>query len=167
MDLWIEKLGTKIPSVKQPYKLKLIISLKTVSLQIHDQECSWTVSCQAPLSMEFSRQEYWSGQPFPSLGDLSDPVFQLWSPTLQADSLPSEAPGKPENALGFTKARGSDQGYNCTVVCRQLWPTQYQPGDQNRRGLTPYQDQLGVSPRPLVGGWVSVVNIQSPVMPSF
>ena len=33
----------------------------------------WTVACQAPLSMEFSRQEYWSGQPFPSLGDLPDP----------------------------------------------------------------------------------------------
>ena len=48
------------------------------------------------LSMEFSRQEYWSGVPFPSPGDLPDPGVELRSPALQADSLPSEPPGKPE-----------------------------------------------------------------------
>ena len=46
--------------------------------------------------MEFSRQEYWSGLPFPSPADLPDPEIQPRSPTLQADSLPSELPGKPE-----------------------------------------------------------------------
>ena len=45
--------------------------------------------------MEFSRLEYWSGLPFPSPGDLSDPGIELRSPTLQSDSLPSEPPGKP------------------------------------------------------------------------
>ena len=50
---------------------------------------------QAPLSMEFSRQEYWSGQPFPSPGDPPDPETDSRSPTLKADSLPSEPPGKP------------------------------------------------------------------------
>ena len=40
--------------------------------------------------MGFPRQEYWSGLPFPSLGDLPDPGIELWSPTLQADTLPSE-----------------------------------------------------------------------------
>ena len=45
--------------------------------------------------MEFSRQEYWSGLPFPSPGDLPDPGIEHWPPTLQADSLPSEPPGKP------------------------------------------------------------------------
>ena len=45
--------------------------------------------------MEFSRQEYWSGLPFPSSGDLSDPEIEPMSPALQADSLPSEPPGKP------------------------------------------------------------------------
>ena len=44
--------------------------------------------------MEFCRQESWSGLPFPSLGDLPDPGLELWSPTLQADGLPSEPPGK-------------------------------------------------------------------------
>ena len=52
----------------------------------------WTVACQAPLSMEFSRQEYWSGLPFPSQGDLPDPGIKPRSPTMQADSLPSEPP---------------------------------------------------------------------------
>ena len=47
----------------------------------------WTVACQAPLSMEFSRQEYWSGLPFPSPGDLPDPGIEPGSPTLQADLL--------------------------------------------------------------------------------
>ena len=55
----------------------------------------WIVACQVPLSMEFSRQEYWTGLPFPSLGDLPNPGIKPWSPALQADSLPSEPPGKP------------------------------------------------------------------------
>ena len=50
----------------------------------------WTIACQAPLSMEFSRQEYWSGLPFPSPGDLPNPGIKLESPALQADSLLSE-----------------------------------------------------------------------------
>ena len=58
-------------------------------------EILWTVACQAPLFMGLSRQEYWSGLPFPSPGHLPDPVIEPGSPTLQADSLPSELPGKP------------------------------------------------------------------------
>ena len=54
----------------------------------------WTVACQAPLSMRFSRQEYWSGLPFPSSGHLPDPGIKPRFPVLQADSLPSEPPGK-------------------------------------------------------------------------
>ena len=54
----------------------------------------WTVAYQAPQSMEFSRQEYWSGLPFPSPGDLPNPGIEPGSPTLQADTLPSEPPGK-------------------------------------------------------------------------
>ena len=52
----------------------------------------WTVAHQAPLSMGFSRREFWSGLPFPSPGDLSDPGTEPRSPALQADSLP----GKPQ-----------------------------------------------------------------------
>ena len=54
----------------------------------------WTVAYQAPLSMGFSRQEYWSGLPFPSPGDLPDPGIEPGSPALQADDLPSKPPGK-------------------------------------------------------------------------
>ena len=54
-----------------------------------------TVAHQAPLSMGFSGQEYWSGLPFPSPGDLPDPEIKSRSPALQADSLPFEPPGKP------------------------------------------------------------------------
>ena len=49
----------------------------------------WTVACQAPLSMEFSRQEYWSGLPCPSPGDLPNPGIESRSPTLLAYSLPT------------------------------------------------------------------------------
>ena len=54
----------------------------------------WTVVCQVPLSMEFSRQEYWSRLPFPSPGDLPHPEIKPESPTLQADFVPSESQGK-------------------------------------------------------------------------
>ena len=55
----------------------------------------WSVACQAPLSMEFSRQEYWSGLPIPSPEDLPDPGIEPRSPSLQADAIPSEPPAKP------------------------------------------------------------------------
>ena len=55
----------------------------------------WTVAYQAPLSMGFSRQEYWSGLPFPSPGDLPDPGIEPGFPTLEADALTSEPPAKP------------------------------------------------------------------------
>ena len=50
----------------------------------------WTVARQAPLFVGFSRQEYWSGLPFPSPGDLPDPGIEPGSPALQADSLLTE-----------------------------------------------------------------------------
>ena len=50
----------------------------------------WTVARQAPLTMGFSRQEYWSGLPFPSPGDLPNPGIKPKSPALQADDLPTE-----------------------------------------------------------------------------
>ena len=59
----------------------------------------WTVACQAPLSVGFSRQEYWSGLPFPSPGDLSHPRIEHRSPTLQAGSLPTDLRGKSNLAI--------------------------------------------------------------------
>ena len=52
----------------------------------------WTVAHQAPLSMEFSRQKYWSGLPFPSPGDLPDSGIEPRSPAMRADALLSEPP---------------------------------------------------------------------------
>ena len=55
----------------------------------------WTVAHQAPLSMVFSRQEYWRGLPFPSPRGLPDPGLKPRSPALREDSLPTEPPGNP------------------------------------------------------------------------
>ena len=57
--------------------------------------CKYCAACQTSLSMGFSRQEYWSGLPFPSPGDLFNPGIKPGSLTLQEDSLPSEPPRKP------------------------------------------------------------------------
>ena len=58
-------------------------------------ETPWSVATQAPLSMEFSRQEHCSGLPCPPPGNLPNRGFELKSPALQVDSLPTEPPGKP------------------------------------------------------------------------
>ena len=65
----------------------------------------WTAACQAPLSKGFSRQESWSGLPFPSLGNLSTPGITLVSPALQVDSLLSETPGEPNKCYHFKKKK--------------------------------------------------------------
>ena len=62
----------------------------------------WTVAHQASPSMGFSRQEFWSGLPFPSPGDLPDPGIKPGSPALEADALTSEPPGKITVNLRFS-----------------------------------------------------------------
>ena len=57
------------------------------------------VACQAPMSMGFSRQEYWSGLPFPFSGDLPNPGIEPRSPALQTDSLPTELQGKLQEVV--------------------------------------------------------------------
>ena len=69
----------------------------------------WTVAYQAPPSMEFSSQEYCSGLPFPSPGDLPDPGIEPWSPALQADALLSEPPGKPRQYIKKQKHHFADK----------------------------------------------------------
>ena len=75
----------------------------------------WTVTYQAPLSMGFSRQEYWSGLPFPSPGDLPDPGTEPVSPALQADALTSEPPGKP--TINCKDNIRSDQSLSRVRLC--------------------------------------------------
>ena len=65
----------------------------------------WTVAYQAPPFMGFSRQEHWSGLPFPSPGDLPDPGIEPGSSALQTGALPSELPGKPGNNNGNSKLK--------------------------------------------------------------
>ena len=67
----------------------------------------WTVACQAPLSIGFSRQECRSGLPFPSLEELPDPGIKSGSPALQADSLPTELWQKPH-----FKCRGKNKQHS-------------------------------------------------------
>ena len=59
----------------------------------------WAVAYQAPPSVGFSRQEYWSGLPFTSPGDLPNPGIEPGSPALQADALPSEPPGEAQKYI--------------------------------------------------------------------
>ena len=73
----------------------------------------WTVAHQAPLSMGFSRQEYWSELPFPSLGDLPDPGMEPRSPALQASSLSSELPGKPPICCQFHFYECNKNNHRC------------------------------------------------------
>ena len=76
----------------------------------------WTIAHQAPQSMGFSSYEYWNGLPFPSPGDLPEPVIKLRSPTLQADALTSEPPGKHT-------LEASHKGLNLSMAC-SLAPSQ-------------------------------------------
>ena len=72
-------------------------------MQSYPTATPWTVAYEAPLSTGFSRQEYWSGLPFPSPGDLPNPGIEPGSPALQTDALPSEPPGKQESLKNLLK----------------------------------------------------------------
>ena len=81
----------------------------------------WSVARQAPLSMGSSGQEHWSGLPFPSPGDLPNPGIEPWSPALQADSLPSELPGKStytttRKTIVLTRRTFVDKGWQKTIA---------------------------------------------------
>ena len=82
---------------------------------------SWSVAHRASPSMEFSRQEYWSGLPFPSPGDLPDPGIKPGSPSLRADALPSEPPGVLNFLFIYFSWRITTLQY-CGVFCHaSIW----------------------------------------------
>ena len=106
-----------------------------------DSAAPWTATHQAPLSMGFSRQEYWSGLPFPSPRNLPDPGIEPRSPALVVDSLPPETSGKPpktgvwsseDQRGGMGRGRGgaisccamlcNSQSESRSVVPDSLWP---------------------------------------------
>ena len=83
----------------------------------------WTVAYQAPLSMGFSRQEYWSGLPFPSPEDRPDPGIEPRSPALEADALTSEPPGKPMTNLDcILKSRDIALPTNVSLAKAMVFP---------------------------------------------
>ena len=82
-------LAWRIPWTEEPRGL-LSAAAAAKSLQLCLFPTLWIVARQAPLSMGFSRQEYWSGLPFPSPRALPDPGIEPMSPSLQVDSLPAE-----------------------------------------------------------------------------
>ena len=112
-----------IPKISDPTTIdtrkkerKKVKSLSHVRLFV----TQWTVAYQAPLSKGFSRQEYWSGLPFPSLGDLPDPGIEPRSPTLQADALTSEPPGKiidTRDASKVAAAAAAKSLQSCRTLC--------------------------------------------------
>ena len=79
------------------FKWQVLLTLYKVKLlsRVRFFATPWTVAHQAPPSIGFSRQEYWSGLPFPSPGELTEPAIEPRFPALQADALPTEVPGKP------------------------------------------------------------------------
>ena len=91
MPLPVEEMPeTQVPSLVWESEVKVKL-LSHVRLFV----TPWTVAYQTSPSMGFSREEYWIGLPFPSQEDLPNPGIKPWSPTLQADTLPSEPPESP------------------------------------------------------------------------
>ena len=85
-------------------EIKILVHDHTLSKDVRAQSLvshvrlfttPWTVAHQTPLSMGFPSQEYWSGLPFPSPGDLPNPGIELASPALVSRSFTTEPPGKP------------------------------------------------------------------------
>ena len=90
----VRTLAWRIPWTEEPGGLwSMKVKVKSLS-HVQLFAAPWTVAYQAPPSMAFSSQEYWSGLPFPSLGDLPDLGIEPRSPTLQADALLPEPPQK-------------------------------------------------------------------------
>ena len=119
-------------------------------------DCS--LAHQAPLSMEFSRQEYWKSKPYPSPGDLPNPGIKPRSPASQVESLPSESPGKPcfgangRTLAGLTSAikwmaqRFIGQHLILLVNTWFYWPTlvrwpSYHKGTQNFSSYEPIMEE--------------------------
>ena len=91
----------------------------------------WIVAYQAPPSMGFSRQEYWSAVPFPSPGDLPDPGIEPRSPTFQADALTSEPTGKPASGENWWKngrSTPTELPQPVSSNCRGSWRAEWDTG---------------------------------------
>ena len=101
---WLQSQTSGYPGCLSKFASFFVKSLSRVRLFA----TPWTVAYWAPLSMAFSRQEYWSGLPFSSPGDLPDPGIEPGSPVLQADTLPSEPEKKIYKHLFYPYEDGQD-----------------------------------------------------------
>ena len=110
--------------ILEPPKMKS----DTVKVKVKSLSCvrlfgtPWTVAYHAPQFMEFSRQEYWSGLPFPSPRDLPDPGIKPRSPTLQANSLPSEPQGKPHYPCEHSNNHSFDHLNKIDMILSHSYP---------------------------------------------
>ena len=98
--------------------VKCSVHVWKVTLVVSDSATLWTMAHQAPLSMGFSRQEYWSGLPWPPPGDLPDPVIEsksLTSPALAGKFFTISARGKPLNVLCWVL----NNGYVGVFICKK------------------------------------------------
>ena len=124
----------------------------------------WTVVHQAPLSIGFPRQEYWAGLPFPSLGDLPNPGIKPRSPSLQADSLPAESPGKPKNtgmgSLSLLQWNFPTREYNQVSCIGGRFFTNWaiREAQEKVSQLCPTLQPHGLSPTSLLCPWDSPGN---------
>ena len=130
---------------KENFKQVLVKSLSSVQLFA----TPWTGACQASQSMGFSREEHWSGLPFPSPGDFPGPGIEPRSPALQADALPSEPPGKP-GIRGFKEQKG---GHQCNIEIVALGSS-YFPGAVGTKGRVWSYQELEVSEKGSCSSWV-------------
>ena len=116
------------PTMPCPKVVKSVWKCKSLS-HVRLFAIPWTVACQAPLSMEFSSQEYWSGLPFPSPGGLRDPGIEPVSPALLADSLLAKfGPCKRSLSLQFrTIQKGHPSSDLMELVCYAYTSAQFPP----------------------------------------
>ena len=124
--------GCRKPSICKKFVKNKSVKLSKVKVKVKSLSCvrlfatAWTVAHQAPLSMGFSRQEYWSGLPFPSPGNLPNPGIEPRSPALQADALTSEPPGK-RSKMSYAYVFVSMTSkvftfFSVIILCRELIP---------------------------------------------
>jgi len=98
-------------------KVKMLVTQFCLTLVTY-----WTEVCKVPVSTEFSRKKCWSGQPFPSPGNLPNPGFEHWSPTLWAYSLPSEPLGTPSSGDNYClyMTEFSSVAQSCLNLCNPM-----------------------------------------------
>ena len=109
----IHHAARQLKSLRKFYRKISLLSMFSCSVMSNSFATPWTAACQPPLSMRFSRQEYWSGLPCPPSGGLPKPGIEARSLALQTDPLPSEPPEKPKNI-----------GVGSLSLLQRIFPTQ-------------------------------------------